>query len=213
MPTRLRPHWLGPLCASLLVLSPAAWAAGFGKGQLKSPLGQPLDAEFEIFAEPGEQLSERCFQIVKPLDRDAEPEDIVRGKLALERNARQQRIIRLTSSQPVNEPIVHVTLQMSCGSSPFIRKYTFLPEVPTHHELDGESAAAMAVPAAPSAAAALSSPPDLPPRPAGASLPAADAAARPPLSSTAGQAKPPARRAAAWPPFSPSTATGRWCSK
>lgn len=134
MPQLSRPRWPAMVCAILLFAAGNAQAAGIGKGQLKSRLGQALDVEFEIYAQPGEPITERCFKLVRPLDRPNGPEDVTRGTFALSGISSGQRTLRLSTTTPVSEPVISVTLEMHCDSSRLIRSFTFLPDLPATDE-------------------------------------------------------------------------------
>lgn len=121
----------GAIAALLVALPPSALALGMGKGQLKSGLGRALDVEIEILADDSANLSERCFKLTTPRNRDQNIEDIVRGAFTLVRQAPDHWILKLQSNTPVNEPVITVTVEMLCGNSSLTRSYTFLPELPS----------------------------------------------------------------------------------
>lgn len=133
-----------------------AGAAGIGKGQLKSGFGQPLDAEFEVFGHAGEPVTDRCFRLIAPLDQAPGPEDITRAQLSLAGEGSGKRQLRVFSNSPVVEPVVRITLELSCGTTRIVRSFTFLPDLPS--ETPGEGATGRSrshgttAPAAPAAA-------------------------------------------------------------
>jgi len=115
--------------AGALLFSSAAYAAGLGKLTVLSSLGQPLRAEIELTAVSSEEAAGLVAKLA-PADafRLANIEfnpSLLSLRFAVEqRNGRQ--IIRVTSSQPINEPFVDMLLELSWNSGRLVREYTFL---------------------------------------------------------------------------------------
>jgi pilus assembly protein FimV len=115
--------------ASAVFLSSAACAAGLGKLTVLSSLGQPLRAEIELTAVSNEEASGLVAKLA-PADafRLANIEfnpALLSLRFAVEqRNGRQY--IKISSSQPVNEPFVDMLLELSWNSGRLVREYTFL---------------------------------------------------------------------------------------
>ncbi|WEF33390.1 FimV/HubP family polar landmark protein [Pseudoduganella chitinolytica] len=118
-------------CAVLgtALLSPAAYAAGLGKLTVLSALGQPLRAEIELTAvtpEEADDLTARLAPVeaFKAANIDFNPA-LLNLRFEIEqRNGRQ--FIRVTSSQPVNEPFVDMLLELTWAKGRLVREYTFL---------------------------------------------------------------------------------------
>ena len=115
--------------ASALVLSSAAHAAGLGKLTVLSALGQPLRAEIELTAVSSDEASGLVAKLASPeAFRAANIEfnpALLSLRFALEqRNGRQ--FIRVSSSQPLNEPFVDMLLELSWNNGRLVREYTFL---------------------------------------------------------------------------------------
>jgi pilus assembly protein FimV len=72
------------------------------------------------------------------------------------RNGR--RILRVTTTQPVNEPFVELLLELQWQSGRLVREYTFLLDPPEYRARDRFAAAPPAKPAAPPAPAAAAPP-------------------------------------------------------
>lgn len=115
--------------ASALVLSSAAHAAGLGKLTVLSALGQPLRAEIELTAVSNEEANGLVAKLASPeAFRSANIEfnpALLSLRFAVEqRNGRQ--FIRVSSTQPLNEPFVDMLLELSWNNGRLVREYTFL---------------------------------------------------------------------------------------
>jgi pilus assembly protein FimV len=115
--------------ASALVLSSAAHAAGLGKLTVLSALGQPLRAEIELTAVSSDEASGLAAKLASPeAFRTANIEfnpALLSLRFAVEqRNGRQ--FIRVTSTQPLNEPFVDMLLELTWNNGRLVREYTFL---------------------------------------------------------------------------------------
>ncbi|QYF92191.1 LysM peptidoglycan-binding domain-containing protein [Massilia sp. PAMC28688] len=115
--------------ASAVFLSSAAYAAGLGKLTVMSGLGQPLNAEIEltsVSAEEARSLSAR----LAPAEAFRQANIEFNPALATLRFSVEQRgnrqYIKITSSQPVNEPFVDLLLELTWSSGKLVREYTFL---------------------------------------------------------------------------------------
>jgi pilus assembly protein FimV len=119
------------LCAVAIaaVFLSGAHAAGLGKLTVFSALGQPLQAEIELTTASASELSGLK---VKLASADAFRQANIEFNPALSslRFATEQRggrqIIRVTSSQPINEPFVDLLLEIASPDSRLVREYTFL---------------------------------------------------------------------------------------
>jgi pilus assembly protein FimV len=115
--------------ASALVLSSAAHAAGLGKLTVLSALGQPLRAEIELTAVSSDEAAGLVAKLASPeAFRTANIEfnpALLSLRFAVEqRNGRQ--FIRVSSSQPLNEPFVDMLLELTWNNGRLVREYTFL---------------------------------------------------------------------------------------
>jgi len=130
-------------------------AAGLGRITVFSALGQPLRAEVEVNAGKDE-LNGMVARIATPESfRQAGLEyagAVATIKVALDKRATGQSVIKLTSDRPVSEPFLDVLLELNWPSGKLVREYTFLLDPP---EAKSEAPASAAVPvAAPQAVAA-----------------------------------------------------------
>jgi pilus assembly protein FimV len=122
------------LAASLLAVSAIAHGAGLGKLNVTSALGEPLNAEIELFAEKKEINSLAA--------RLASPEAFGRAglvysnvldnaKVSIEKRANGEPYVRLTTTQPVNEPFVDLLMELSWASGRISREFTALLDPPS----------------------------------------------------------------------------------
>jgi pilus assembly protein FimV len=168
------------LAASLcLATAFAAHAAGLGKLTVLSALGRPLNAEIDIVSlQPGEEegLSARLGSTEAFRQAGIEFNPALAGiKFDIERRSGRP-VIRLTTSQPVNEPFLDVLIELQWNTGRLVREYTFLLD-PPEYKGPQPIAAAPAAPAAPAAKPAPAPAPvqakPIPAAPASAPAPAA----------------------------------------
>ena len=152
------------LAAALALTAPVgAFAAGLGKLNVLSPLGQALNAEIEIVAlRPGEE--DTLVARVAPLDAftaaGIEPTAMLNTmRFAIERRG-NQRILRMTTTAPVNEPFVELLIELQWSGGRLVREYTFLLDPPEYKSRQAIAAAPKpAAPPAPAPQAAKPPPP------------------------------------------------------
>ena len=162
------------LCAPLL-----AYSAGLGRLSVNSAIGQPLNAEIEIVSlQSGEEDSLTARLASAEAFRQAGIElspALIGAQLSIDKRGGRP-VIRLTTSQPVNEPFLDVLVELQWATGRLVREYTFLLDPP-------ETRAPKPAPAAPAAPA-----PAAKPAPSAApAQPASRPEARPiPASPTAG---------------------------
>ena len=111
------------------VILPPAHAAGLGKLTVLSALGQPLRAEIELTAVAPNEAADLAVKLA-PLEafRAANIEfNPALLNLRFDIDQRDgRRFIRVSSSQPVNEPFVDMLLELSWANGRLVREYTFL---------------------------------------------------------------------------------------
>lgn len=119
--------------ASAVLLSSAANAAGLGRLTVLSALGQPLRAEIELTTSAGEDPSTMAVKLASPeAFRSANIEfnpSLLSLRFAVENRGGRQ-IIRVNSSQPLNEPFVDMLLELTWNNGRLVREYTFLLDPP-----------------------------------------------------------------------------------
>src|SRR5688572_21288808 len=145
------------LAAACALVAPlAAHAAGLGKITVHSPLGQPLNAEIEIVAlRPGEEenLAARIASPDAFAAAGIEMSSALTGmRFTVERRG-AERILRVRTVQPVNEPFVEFLVELQWATGRLVREYTFLLDPPEYKARDAVAAAprapAVSKPAAP----------------------------------------------------------------
>lgn len=117
--------------ASAVLLSSAgmAAAAGLGKLTVLSALGQPLRAEIELTAVSNEEASGLVAKLASPEAYRAANIEFNPALLSLRFNVEQRagrQFIRITSTQPLNEPFVDLLLELAWDNGRLVREYTFL---------------------------------------------------------------------------------------
>ena len=115
--------------ASAVLLSSSAHAAGLGKLTVMSSLGQPLRAEIELTSVSSEEAGGLAAKLASPeafrlANIDFNPA-LLGLRFAVEQRGGRQ-VIRITSSQPLNEPFVDMLVELSWASGRLVREYTFL---------------------------------------------------------------------------------------
>lgn len=166
-------------------------AAGLGRLTVQSALGQPLQAEVEVTALGREELGSLSARLASPdafRQAGLEYNPALSGlRFAIEQRPGGAAVVRVTSSQPVNEPFVDLLVELNWDSGRFVREYTFLldpPELRMGRDtlVAGGAGTAVSMPAlaaAPAAAVAPSAPPRVGAGSAISVAPVATSAARP----------------------------------
>jgi len=146
------------LVAALLFAPLLAHAVGLGKLTVLSALGQPLNAEIAIVSEQSDELDSLSAHIAS---QDAFAKagieynpvllgvklDVVRGE--------GKAVLRLRTTQPVNEPFIDILVELQWSSGRLMREYTFLLDPP---EYKGPQPIAAAPPPAPPVSVPAQSP-------------------------------------------------------
>lgn len=146
------------LMACLLAFC-AANATGLGGIEVSSNLGQPLRAEIELVSV---DKADRSSILAKLAAADAfkragieYPYALPRLKFDIVARDTDQPRIRITSTQPINEPFVTLLVEVVWSSGKLLREYTFLLD-PVGFNVPAQAAAVVSpiapvVPAAPAA--------------------------------------------------------------
>ncbi|WP_304529048.1 MULTISPECIES: FimV/HubP family polar landmark protein [unclassified Duganella] len=162
--------------ASAVLMAATAHAAGLGKLTVLSALGQPLRAEIELTAVTPEEASALVAKLAPPEAYRSANIDFNPALMSLrfdveQRNGRQ--IIKVSSSQTINEPFVDMLLELSWTGGRMVREYTFLldppdlratqaPQVTAPVDVASRPAQPAATPAPPAAQAAAPARPAAP---------------------------------------------------
>jgi pilus assembly protein FimV len=142
-----------------LTASFAAHAAGLGRLTILSPLGAPLNAEIEVVSlQPGEEdgLTARVASAEAFRQAGIEPTAQLRTMRFSVVQRAGRPVIRITSTQPINEPFVDLLVELEWKGGRLVREYTFLLDPP---ELTGRQAIAATPAPQPQAAPAVQAAP------------------------------------------------------
>ena len=111
--------------AALWSAAPPAAAVGFGRITNATQLGQPLNFSAAVRLEPEELLPRECVSAeVQSGDNRLQPQQIL---VTLEGGAGSaDRNVRITTSTPIDEPVVTVSVTLGCGSKVTRRFVAFI---------------------------------------------------------------------------------------
>ncbi|MEF2250045.1 MULTISPECIES: type IV pilus assembly protein FimV [Ralstonia solanacearum species complex] len=159
------PRWpaVAIAVAILLLVQPAAGAAGFGSLRVRSNLGQPLQAEIDLIGiteQEGQHLAVRLASAEAYQRAGLTYNPIVSTlRASLVRSSDGGYVVRIRSAQPIGEPIVDILVDLTWGSGRLSRAYTFLldPAGPAN-TVQVAAPAAVVQAAAPTAAASVPAP-------------------------------------------------------
>lgn len=148
-------------------------AAGLGRLTVQSALGQPLRAEVEVTSLSAQEAQSLGARLASPeafAQAGLQYSAALNGIRLLIEPRDGRTFIRVSSSQPVNEPFVDLLIELTWSGGKLLREYTFLLDPPAVASASAPAAASSpaAVRPAPAVAAAATAP--------GSSSPAARAA-------------------------------------
>ena len=129
------------VCLSLMPL--AALSAGLGKLNVTSGLGEPLKAEIELLSVSPEELSTLVAAIAS--DEAYNAQGISRLaihnniKVEVTKSATGSPIIKIRSSQPINDPYLDMLIQVDWASGRLQREYTVLLDPPGYKPSEAPS--------------------------------------------------------------------------
>jgi len=120
------------LCMALIPIS--VFAAGLGKLNVNSGLGEPLRAEIELLSVTPDELNSIAANIASEeayanqgIERPASHKTI---KIEIVKNPSGTSILRLKSTQPISEPFLDMLIQVDWASGRLLREYTVLLDPP-----------------------------------------------------------------------------------
>ena len=113
--------------ATVLAVPAASYAAGLGTIKVRSALGQPLDAEIEVVSvQPGEDFQVRLASREAYAAAGIEVSPALQGaRFTIERRD-GKTLIRVRTTQPVNDPFFTVLVELQSPSGRLAREYTVL---------------------------------------------------------------------------------------
>src|SRR5215472_6471388 len=109
-------------------------AIGLAEVVQQSALGEPLRVVIPVIANSDDasddNLSGECTKLVAPPGDRSESDvpQLTSGRVSLERSAKGTQLV-VTSSRPINEPVLSLTVQVGCTDS-IRRQYTLLLDPP-----------------------------------------------------------------------------------
>ncbi len=139
---------------STLLMVSNVEAAGLGKLTVLSSLGQPLRAEIELTSVSQDEAGGLVAKLASPETYQKANIDFNPALLSLQFAIDQRgdrRFVRVTSSQPINEPFVDMLMELGGTKSHLVREYTLLLDPAGQRQ---PQPAQMAAPARNAAAAA-----------------------------------------------------------
>src|SRR6187551_1450887 len=112
----------------------SVFAAGLGKLNVMSGLGEPLKADIELLSVTPEELSSITAAIaseeaytIQGIEKPASHQTI---KVDVTKNAAGTPVLKLQSSQPISEPFLDMLIQVDWSSGRLLREYTVLLDPP-----------------------------------------------------------------------------------
>lgn len=150
------------LWVALVLLTPwLAQAAGLGRLNILSGLGQPLIAEIELISVQRDELATLQARLASPeafsrANIQYSPA-LVGVRMSIERRANGQHYVRIVSSRPVNEPFIDLLVELSWAQGRLLREYTGLIDPPPVAQSGNQTAPAV-VTAAPAPVAPAATP-------------------------------------------------------
>jgi pilus assembly protein FimV len=123
------------LCLAFLPSS--VLAAGLGKLNVMSGLGEPLKADIELLSVTPEELSSITASIASSeaytnqgIEKPASHNDI---KIQVTKNARGVPVLKLNSAQPITDAFLDLLIQVDWSSGRLLREYTLLLDPPGYN--------------------------------------------------------------------------------
>lgn len=118
----------------MALLPISVFAAGLGKLNVSSGIGEPLRADIELISISAEELSSITAAIASQeayatqgIERPASHNDI---KVEIAKSASGAPILKLKSNQPISEPFLDMLIQVDWNSGRLLREYTVLLDPP-----------------------------------------------------------------------------------
>ncbi len=121
--------------ASLLAaVSLGTQGAGLGEIKIKSSLGEPLNAEIDLFAVTKDDVSSLEAKLAAAeaySKRELHFDPALRGsRIAVMQRADGSYYLRITSDRPINEPFIDLLIEMSWGGGQLLRAYSSFIDPP-----------------------------------------------------------------------------------
>ena len=117
-----------------LVLSGFSYAISMGDINVANTLGEPMNVLIELGTASKDEISSLSARLAPPevfknagLDY---PSGLPPLNFKIETNANGEPYIKITSTQPINEPFVNLLVELTWSSGKLLREYTFLLDPP-----------------------------------------------------------------------------------
>src|SRR5262249_57004921 len=122
------------LAIALALASGSAFALGLGAIQVRSGLNQPLDAEIPVITESAAEANALTVDMASSEDFERIGLNKARVGVAIEMavgtNAKGQTVIKLSTKEPVREPLLDFLLVANWSKGKLLREYTVLLDPP-----------------------------------------------------------------------------------
>src|SRR5215471_11934314 len=122
------------LAIALALASGSAFALGLGAIQVKSGLNQPLDAEIPVLTDSAAEANALTVDLASAEDFEriglSKARLSVPLEMAVGTNAKGQTVIKLTTKEPVKEPLLDFLLVANWQKGKLLREYTVLLDPP-----------------------------------------------------------------------------------
>ncbi|MBC7957124.1 MAG: hypothetical protein H7Y33_14785, partial [Cytophagales bacterium] len=104
------------LILALVLSAGQATALGFGKVASSAMLGQPLSFVIGLRLDPNDRLEATCIKAEVSLGDRALPNALIRIRLETLATTGERRV-RVTTTVPVDEPVVNINLHVGCPAN------------------------------------------------------------------------------------------------
>ncbi|MBL8523519.1 MAG: hypothetical protein JNN20_07520 [Betaproteobacteria bacterium] len=126
--------WLVTLAFSAALFAQASFAAGLGPINVKSALGQPLNAEVEVIGLQGDDLLTAQTRLGNSEDYELAKlaySPVVRQvKVALDQRTGGKTFLQLSSVGPITEPAINLLVEFNWRGGRLVQKYPILLDPP-----------------------------------------------------------------------------------
>lgn len=123
--------------AAISLLPSLATAAGLGKINVMSALGQPLLAEIELVSVSAEEMPSLAARLAsQDAYREANveyPNGYGNFRIVVEKRANGQPYLKVMTNQPINEPFLDLLIELNWASGRLLREYPVLLDPPGYN--------------------------------------------------------------------------------
>jgi pilus assembly protein FimV len=123
--------------AAISMLPSLATAAGLGKINVMSALGQPLLAEIDLVSVSAEEFPSLAARLAsQDAYREANveyPNGLGGFRFVIEKRASGQPYLKVVTNQPVNEPFLDLLIELNWASGRLLREYPVLLDPPGYN--------------------------------------------------------------------------------